>query len=350
MSKLIKWVIFIAVIVGLCSLAGALGKLGNFPAVALPAEAPFSIGGFPVANTLITTLIADAVLLIFVFAAMRKIRRGDPDAEIPRGAQNIFELMMDGLYGLAKNVAGSNALKIFPISATIFLFVLFANWMEMVPGMESIGTLHTPHEGQGFKPVELIAGTLYTVDRAQPVAIEAHTTEGEAAPADAHAAEGETKAEGEHADELCTSCIVVPFFRVPTSDINTTLALALVTMVLVQVFGFRASGGKYVFKFINIPALQKGGMGIMFFVVGFLELISEISRILSFAFRLLGNIFAGGVLLFVMTSLMPFILPVPFYGLELFVGFIQALVFSMLSLAFISGAMASHDSHEEAHH
>ena len=338
MNKLIKFVIFIAVIVGLCSLAGALGKLGNFPAVALPAEAPFSIGGFPVANTLITTLIADAVLLLFVFAAMRKIRRGDPEADIPRGAQNIFELMMDALYGLSKNVAGSNAAKIFPIMATIFLFVLFANWMEMLPGMESIGTMHTPHEGTGFKPVELIAG-IYTVDRAQPVEIAAHAAEGETAPT-----------EGEHADEMCTSCIVVPFFRVPTSDINTTLALALVTMVLVQVFGFRALGGAYIYKFINIPALQKGGMGIMFFVVGFLELISEISRILSFAFRLLGNIFAGGVLLFVMTSLMPFILPVPFYGLELFVGFIQALVFSMLSLAFISGAMASHDSHEEAHH
>ncbi|MBI5565404.1 MAG: F0F1 ATP synthase subunit A [Chloroflexi bacterium] len=339
MSTLIKWVVFIAVIVGLCSLASTLGKLGNFPAVALPAEAPFSIGGFPVANTLITTILADAVLLLFVFAAMRKIRRGDPDAEIPRGAQNIFELMMDGLYGLCKNVAGSNALKIFPVMATIFLFVLFANWMEMVPGMESIGTLHTPHEGTGYKPVELIAGTLYTVDRAQPVALEAHATEGEAQPA-----------EGEPASELCTSCIVVPFFRVPTSDINTTLALSLVTMVLVQVFGVRALGGAYFYKFINIPALKKGGMGIMFFVVGFLELVSEISRILSFAFRLLGNIFAGGVLLFVMTSLMPFILPVPFYGLELFVGFIQALVFSMLSLAFISAAMTSHDGHEEAHH
>jgi F-type H+-transporting ATPase subunit a len=345
LSKLIKWVVFIAVIVGLCSLANALGKLGNFPAVALPAEAPFSIGGFPVANTLITTILADAVLLLFVFAAMRKIRRGDPDAEIPRGAQNIFELMIDALYGLSKNVAGSNALKIFPIMATIFLFVLFANWMEMVPGMESIGTLQTPHEGTGFKPVELIAGTLYTVDRAQPVEMDAHAAE------DGHAEA--TPAEGEHAAEMCTSCIVVPFFRVPTSDINTTLALALVTMTLVQVFGFRALGGAYIYKFINIPALKKGGMGIMFFIVGFLELVSEISRILSFAFRLLGNIFAGGVLLFVMTSLMPFILPVPFYGLELFVGFIQALVFSMLSLAFISGAMTSHDSHDEhaeAHH
>ena len=338
MNKLIKFVLFIAVIVGLCSLAGALGKLGNFPAVALPSEAPFSIGGFPVANTLITTLIADTVLLLFVFTAMRKIRRGDPGAEIPRGAQNIFELMIDALYGLSKNVAGSNAAKIFPIMATIFLFVLFANWMEMLPGMESIGTMHTPHEGTGFKPVELIAG-IYTVDRAQPVEIDTHATEGETA-----------SAKDKHADEMCTSCIVVPFFRVPTSDINTTLALSLVTMFLVQVFGFRALGGAYIYKFINIPALQKGGMGIMFFVVGFLELISEISRILSFAFRLLGNIFAGGVLLFVMTSLMPFILPVPFYGLELFVGFIQALVFSMLSLAFISGAMASHDSHEEAHH
>ncbi|HZY42724.1 MAG TPA: FoF1 ATP synthase subunit a [Anaerolineae bacterium] len=311
-----------------------LGKLGNFPAVALPSEAPFSIGGFPVANTLITTVIADMVLLLFVFAAMRKIRRGDPDAEIPRGVQNIFELIMDALYGLCKNVAGSNALKIFPVMATIFLFVLFANWMEMVPGMESIGMLHTPHEGKGFEPVPLLGGAIYTVNNARAIPLAEHT-----------AAEGEVAK-----TELCTSCVVVPFLRVPTSDINTTLALSLVTMVLVQVFGVRALGGAYFYKFINIPALKKGGMGIMFFVVGFLELISEISRILSFAFRLLGNIFAGGVLLFVMTSLMPFILPVPFYGLELFVGFIQALVFSMLSLAFISAAMTSHDSHEEAHH
>lgn len=334
MNKLIKVVIFIAVIVGLCSLANILGKQGNFPVVALPSEAVFTIGSYPVTNTLITTVLVDIVVVAFALAATRKIRAGSPEADVPRGAQNIFELMMDGLYGLSKNVAGSNALKIFPIMATIFLFVLFANWVELVPGNESIGFLHAPHEGKAFQPVELIAGTLYTIDNAKPVAIPEHAT-----------GEGETAEGG-----LCTACAVLPVFRTPTTDINTTLALALVTMVMVQVYGVRALGIRYFAKFINIPALQKGGMGYMMFVVGFLELISEISRILSFAFRLLGNIFAGGVLLFVMTSLMPFILPVPFYGLELFVGFIQALVFSMLALAFISAAMHGHDEHEEAHH
>ena len=102
---------------------------------------------------------------------------------------------------------------------------------------------------------------------------------------------------------------VLPFFRTPTSDINTTLALALITMFMVQVFGVRALGGRYFFKFVNIPELRRGGLGIMMFIVGFLELISEIARILSFTFRLLGNIFAGGVLLLVMTFIVPFFIP-----------------------------------------
>ena len=120
-------------------------------------------------------------------------------------------------------------------------------------------------------------------------------------------------------------------------------------MFMVQVFGVRALGGRYFFKFVNIPELRRGGLGIMMFIVGFLELISEIARILSFTFRLLGNIFAGGVLLLVMTFIVPFFVPMPFQGLELFVGFIQALVFAMLALVFMNMAMQGHGE-EEVHH
>jgi len=306
-------------------------SLGKFPSVSLPAETVFNIVGFAVTSTLIATVIVDIVLITFVLVATRKIRQGSPDAEVPRGSQNIFELLIDMLYGLSKSVAGSKAVKIFPLMATIFLFVLFANWMELLPGIESIGLIEKAHEGTGFKSVPVIPGLVYTVDQNQPKQVEPGAAEGESAAA-------------------CDTCVVVPFVRTATSDINTTLALALITMTMVQVFGVRALGGKYFFKFINIPALKKGGMGYMFFVVGFLELISEIARILSFTFRLLGNIFAGGVLLLVMTSLIPFFLPIPFLGLELFVGFIQALVFSMLALVFVNMAMASHDEHAEAHH
>jgi len=337
-NKLIKWVIYIAILVGLCSLAGTLGKLGNFPTITLPAEPVpgLAIGDFKITNTLIATLIADAIIIVFAVAATRKVRRGAPEADVPRGSQNLFEILMDLLYGLSVNVAGKQARRIFPIMATIFLFVLFANWMELIPGIDSIGVIEPAHgEIKGYAPRELIPGVLYTVDNGQPVE---HPTE--AAP------EGEAHSE----EALCESCSITAFVRTATSDINTTLALALVTMALVQVFGARALGVRYFSKFINVPALRRGGMGTMLFIVGFLELISEISRILSFTFRLLGNIFAGGVLLFVMTSLIPFLVPVPFYILEVFVGFIQALVFSMLALVFINMAMAGHDEHAAEHH
>ncbi len=111
------------------------------------------------------TVIADIVLILFALRATRKIRKGSPDAEIPRGAQNIFELIIDMLYGLSKSVAGSKAVKIFPWMATIFLFVLFANWTELFPGIESIGFIEPAHKGIGYPKVELIPGVLYTVDQ-----------------------------------------------------------------------------------------------------------------------------------------------------------------------------------------
>jgi F-type H+-transporting ATPase subunit a len=342
--------IFIVMVAFACwwMFVSGLSNYGKFPTISLPAETVFMVGPLNVTNTLIVTVIADIALILFAVRATRKIRKGSPDAEIPRGAQNIFELMIDMLYGLSKSVAGSKAVKIFPWMATIFLFVLFANWTELFPGIESIGRIEPAHKGIGYPKVELIPGVLYTIDQAQGKAIVvdeatvAPAADSVAAEAEEHqAAEG-----GEHPEAYH----VLPFFRTPTSDINTTLALALITMFMVQVFGVRALGGRYFYKFVNIPELKRGGLGYMMFIVGFLELISEIARILSFTFRLLGNIFAGGVLLLVMTFIVPFFIPMPFLGLELFVGFIQALVFAMLALVFMNMAMQSHGDHGEEHH
>lgn len=347
MNKLVKWGIFLATVIFACVwITSPISNFGRYPAISLPSETVFSIGPLPITNTLITTVVADVVLLLFVFAATRRIRRGDPDAEVPRGAQGVLELMIDALYGLTKNVAGSKALKIFPWMATIFLFVLFANWTELSPGIESIGLLEPAHEGTGYAKVEIIPGFLYTVDQSQPITVTAATAHA-AASGQVASVEAAAAAPAEGAAEAYH---VLPFFRTPTSDINTTLALALITMVMVQVFGVQALGGSYFYKFVNIPAVKQGGLGYMMFIVGFLELISEIARILSFTFRLLGNIFAGGVLLLVMARIIPFFVPMPFLGLELFVGFIQALVFSMLALVFMNMAMAGHGDHEEAHH
>ncbi len=260
--------------------------------------------------------------------------------------QNIFELIIDMLYGLSKSVAGSKAVKIFPWMATIFLFVLFANWTELFPGIESIGSIEPAHEGIGYPKVELIPGVLYTVDQSHPIVVDEATVAPAADSVAAEAEEHQVAEGGEHAEAYH----VLPFFRTPTSDINTTLALALITMFMVQVFGVRALGGSYFYKFVNIPELKRGGLGIMMFIVGFLELVSEVARILSFTFRLLGNIFAGGVLLLVMMFIVPFFIPMPFLGLELFVGFIQALVFAMLALVFMNMAMQSHGDHGEEHH
>jgi F-type H+-transporting ATPase subunit a len=319
---------------------------GKFPKISLPSEAVFTIGPLPVTNTLIVTVIADIILILFALRATRRVRQGTPDAEIPHGAQNIFELIIDMLYSLSKSVAGSKAVKIFPWMATIFLFVLFANWTELFPGIESIGVIEPAHEGIGFPKVPIIPGVLYTVDQSQPIVVNPAAVSPAASSVAGQAEKQQAAEGGEHQEAF----VVLPFFRTPTSDINTTLALALITMVMVQVFGVRALGGRYFFKFVNIPELRRGGLGYMMFIVGFLELISEIARILSFTFRLLGNIFAGGVLLLVMTFIVPFFIPMPFLGLELFVGFIQALVFAMLALVFMNMAMQSHGEHGEEHH
>jgi len=233
---------------------------------------------------------------------------------VPSGLQNLFELMVEALHNMVKTVAGHWTPKFFPIVATIFIFLLFSNWSGLLPGVGTIGWLEHPHsEGQtGFEA----NGAILTANE-----VEGHD-----------------------------GYIVVPFFRAPSSDLNLTLALAVITVVLTQFYGVRSQGGRYFKKFFDISGFKNGVlMGVIGVFVGILELIGELSRLLSFSFRLFGNIFAGEVLLLVMAFLIPYIVSLPFYGLEIFVGFIQAAVFMMLAVVFMNMATHGHGGHEESH-
>lgn len=133
--------------------------------------------------------------------------------------------------------------------------------------------------------------------------------------------------------------VFIPILRAPTADLNTTIALALIAMFFVQYYGFKYLGFGYLKKFFNFSNPINA-------FVGILELISDVSKILSFAFRLFGNVFAGEVLIAVMAFLVPIGAPIPFYALELFVGLIQGLVFLMLSTVFMNMATLGHgDEH-----
>ena len=348
MRKALTIIITVAAVVLLCGpltgflYSGGLGKspYGALPVVSLPAESiPIPWFGGKMSNTFFTTLVIDVLLLLLVGLGLRHARRGDVRA--PKGiVGNIVEMISEALANFSDNVAGKRGKAIFPLVATLFFFILLGNWFKLLPGAESIGIIETPHLENipAYAPrlIELGPISFYTVDGTQPV--ERTQTE-EAAATGEHA----TEAEG-----MCTACNITPFIRGIATDLNFTLALALVTMALVQAWGFRSQGLRYLLKFFNLTALSKGPIGVIEFAAGILEIISEFSRIISFAFRLLGNIFAGTVLIFVLSNLIPFILPSVFYGLELFIGAIQAVVFALLALVFINMAAQGHGDESHA--
>ncbi len=285
-----------------------LKPLMSSPHVSLAAEPLLENGPSWFTNALLTTFIVDIILIVLALATRAGLKEG-----VPSGLINVMEMVIEGLYGLVENVVGKNAKRFFPIAATIFLFVIVSNYSGLIPGVGSIGLTHGA--GEGSQSI-FLQNQVAAAD--EKVAFSLFSAE-----------EGKAK--------------FVPLFRAPSADLNVTFALALITMVMVQYYGVRTLGGKYFKKFFNFGG--KGFMGAIFGVVGILELISEIAKIISFAFRLFGNIFAGEVLLAVMAFLVAFLLPMPFYGLELFVGFIQAFVFMMLAVVFFSTAMVSHDDH-----
>lgn len=318
------------------------------PHVALSGEPIFPDGPRWLTNSILMTLIVDIVLIALALLTRFRMK------EVPSGIQNLMEALVEALYGLAESVAGKNAGKFFPWAATLFLLIIISNWSGLVPGVGSIGIYHPtethveePATNEGETPAgEDAAGESHSLRLTNQLAMAdgklvlVSLEDVQAAPV-ASILGAPAAAESEHGK-------FVPLLRAPTADLNLTFALAIATMVMVQVWGVRFLGGSYFRKFFNASGPSGFMKGINAFV-GILELISEISRILSFGFRLFGNIFAGEIVLATMAFLFAFLIPVPFYMLEVFVGFVQALVFMMLSLVFFQMASVSHGGHDDHH-
>ena len=249
--------------------------------ISLAPETIFYIKSFPVTNTLLMAWLELIFLALVVLIVRLRLAR------IPARLQSFIELIIESLLNFMEGVAGSrqNAKRFFPLVATIFIFVLASNLVEIIPGLGTVGIW-----------------------------------------------------EEEHGSKL-----LIPFIRSNSADMNFTLALAILAVFAVQVFGVSSLGFfKYASRFINFK-------NPIYFFVGILELFAELAKIISFSFRLFGNIFAGEVLLLTMMFLLPFFGPIPFLFLEIFVGFVQALIFATLTLIFLKIATSAHEEGAAGH-
>jgi F-type H+-transporting ATPase subunit a len=299
---LVVAVVVLLVITVMGFLSGALGRqlVGEIswlewmsverPEPHLPAPVLFHILGLPVTNTMLAGWITVVFLVLFCWLITRRMKI------VPGRLQTAFEALVGWVYDLCRNTAGEkNGRRFFPVVATIFLFVAFNAWLSLIPGYGSV--LLGNHE--------LIRGS--------------------------------------------------------NTDVNTPLAMALISFVFVTYFGIKELHFKWFAQYFNFgPLLRSIGnvfkgkfnlMGIFSgaidVFVGLLEFLSRFITIVSFTFRLFGNMTAGEILLMVTAYLIPWVLALPFYGLELLIGFIQGLIFAGLTLVFATMAVASHA--EEAH-
>lgn len=265
--------------------------------LALPpvaAESIYHLGSFTITNAMVNAWIAVLFFVAVAFVARKR------SALVPRGFQNALEGLVEFFLIEVEKVTGDKkkARQFLPIVATIFLFILFSNWLGLLPGTGSIGVW-----GELHGKIELI-----------------------------------------------------PLLRPAASDLNLTLAIALFAVVTSHVMALITIGPvNHVSKFINlrgiIKAIPKGPMAIAVafieFGVGLIEIVGEIAKVVSLSLRLFGNIFAGEVLITVMLGLLAFAVPIPFMFLELLVGAVQATVFAMLTLAYLVVATDDHGNHEE---
>jgi F-type H+-transporting ATPase subunit a len=367
-----------------------LGFLGApIAAIQLPAETvglSFDLGfhEYEVMNTAIMSWIAGAILILVAYFGTRKIRSNSPDKDVPTGLQNFLEVIVAFFINLGESAAGGrHGRRYLPLVLSIFLIVVVNNWVGVLPGVGTIGWIETSEEfvehrehaieeaerdgGEAdFKDPDLVVfngggGNFkwipfgQTSQDAIPLASLSIDEESHLLSIDESKLERDDDGELVIDDGLLSDLssggdldlaedvgILVPFLRGANTDVNNTLAIALVAMIAVQIWGFRSLGFRgYGGKFINLK------QGPIYFFVGILELIGELARTISFTFRLFGNMFAGEVLLVAMAFLFPLIGIIPFIGLELFVGVIQGFIFAMLTLVF--GVMASLGHAEEEH-
>jgi F-type H+-transporting ATPase subunit a len=263
----------------------------------LYAEPIAHIGGLTITNALFTGWIAVFVLIIISIAVRAKIK------QIPKGFQNLFEIIIEGAESIINQVTNDKKItaKVFPIALSIFLFVLINNWLGIMP-LGGFGIIENTEHGKAF----------------------------------------------------------IPLIRSGTADLNMTLAMGVLSVIGANIFGIMSIGTWKMFnKYVNIKAfvdmirkVRKEptlliSAPIMFFV-GVLELIGEFAKVASLSFRLFGNVFAGEVLLLSMSTILAYVLPLPFIGLEILVGVIQAFIFSILTVVYYTIAAQDHD-HDEEH-
>jgi F-type H+-transporting ATPase subunit a len=265
----------------------------------LYAEPIAHVGSFTITNSLFTSWIVVAILVVFSLVIRLRLKK------IPKGIQNLFEIIIEGAESLADQVTGDRKItnKAFPIVFSVFLVVLINNWLGILP-LGGFGLIETTEHGKAF----------------------------------------------------------IPFIRSGTADINGTLPLAVLSVIGANLFGVISIGlWKTINKYVNLKALggiftkvRKDPMILMtapiMFAVGFLELVGEFAKVASLSFRLFGNVFAGEVLLASMGAIIAYILPTPFLLLEVFVGVIQAFIFAILTLVYYTISAQDHDEEHADEH
>jgi F-type H+-transporting ATPase subunit a len=286
----------------------------------LPAPELFNVFGIPITNTVIASWITVIVLVLFSWVVTRRMKI------VPGRLQTVFEAILGWLFDLCTSIAGDkNARRFFPIIATIFLYVLLNAWLSLIPGYGSL-------EIKQYEPV-----AAHT-----EVAENGHDEE-------LHIVQKDGEDYIEHEYEL---------IRGANTDVNTPLAIAIISFIAVAYFGLSSLGMGWLRQYFNFGPffrsfgkLFKGKLdfmgifsGVINIFVGGLELLSRFITIISFTFRLFGNMTAGEILLLITAFLVPWVLAIPFYGLELLIGGIQAFIFAGLTLVFITMAVTSHDS------
>jgi len=262
--------------------------------VSLAAEPLTHLGSLPITNALLNSWIA--VSIIIALGAVLRVKK----SRVPKGIQNaaeaVIELFLNFIDQVTQNRAKSK--KFLPIVGSLFLFIVLSNLLAQIPGTGTIG--------------------LKEIEHGIPT--------------------------------------IIPLLRPATSDLNQTLALSVFAVVASHIFGIITIGFfQHANKFINLGGIwqsfRHGGIAIFTavieFMVGLIELVSEVAKILSLSLRLFGNIFAGEVLLTVLSSLVAFLMPLPFQFLELIVAVIQAMVFSMLTLVYLEIATTAPHGNEE---
>ena len=313
------------------------------------AESSSEILTVKITNTLFTAWVVMALLLIFCIVATRKREM------VPSGLYNFFEAIIEGILNFVTGIAGeANGRRFFPVVATFFIYITFANWFSLTPIFNAIGIYEPLHaEKAEFHSRAVVfkdsGGISLITPGAKSIEVEATgcggLPEDEADACREHAIEEATHDKVKDGEKVG---VLAPFFRGINTDLMTPLSFALVSAFFVEYWGVSSVGFfRYLGKFFNIHGINA--------FVGILEFVAELARLISFSFRLFGNMMAGEILLLVMTFLFAVTSPIliVFYGLELFVGAIQAFVFGTLTLVFAMLAVSHHgpEEHaEEPHH